>query len=91
MARYKVIDTSPRFLAVDLERQQPKGSASHLCFFIDVIFIFLCSESKIGLRFTVEWLIRCSRRSPRFLLRAPHPGRGTNLITETALTERLTL
>ena len=29
MARYKVIDTSPRFLAVDLERQLFPGSFAH--------------------------------------------------------------
>jgi hypothetical protein len=29
MARYKPIDTSPRFLAVDLERQLPPGTFEH--------------------------------------------------------------
>lgn len=29
MARYKVIDTSPRFLAVDLEKQLLPGSFEH--------------------------------------------------------------
>jgi len=29
MARYKVIDTSPRFLAVDLEKQLLAGSFEH--------------------------------------------------------------
>jgi hypothetical protein len=29
MARYKRIDTSPRFLAVDLERQLLSGSFAH--------------------------------------------------------------
>ncbi|MBH1962227.1 MAG: hypothetical protein I8H82_06440 [Rhodocyclales bacterium] len=29
MARYKPIDTSPRFIAVDLERQLPPGTFEH--------------------------------------------------------------
>ena len=29
MARYKHIDTSPRFLAVDLQRQLPPGTFEH--------------------------------------------------------------
>lgn len=29
MARYKRIDTSPRFIAVDLERQLPLGTFEH--------------------------------------------------------------
>ena len=29
MARYKAIDTSPRFLAVDLEKRLPPGSFEH--------------------------------------------------------------
>jgi len=36
MARYKHIDTSPRFLAVDLERQLLPGTFEHaLCHLID--------------------------------------------------------
>ena len=36
MARYKHIDTSPRFLAIDLERQLLPGTFEHaLCWLID--------------------------------------------------------
>lgn len=34
MARYKAIDTSPRFLAVDLERQLQPGTFEHTLYWI---------------------------------------------------------
>lgn len=70
--------------------ERTKGISFALKFFIRAVFIFSRSNSKIGLRLTVDWFcLAC--RSSRFLPRASHPNGGKNLITETALTQRLPL
>lgn len=66
MARYKAIDTSPRFLAVDLERQLLPGSFEHAVHHrrVDDDDLHACAQSRragrgvaagCGARFTVAW------------------------------------
>ena len=56
-----------------------------------VIFIPSSSEAKIGLQSHVGRLVSFACRSSRLLLRAPDAQCGTNLVTETALSQRLSL
>ena len=48
MARYKTIDTSPRFLAVDLERQLLPGTFEHA-------LNFLVDQRKVD----TQWKLYC--------------------------------
>ena len=66
MAPYKVIDTSPRFLAVDLEKQLLPGCFEHAVHHrrVDDDDLHICAQSRragrvvpagCGARFTVAW------------------------------------